>query len=92
MAMDLIPRIAEEAEFWLLAQNHEKEVEEKERKMVVNKERRWIAPNRGWLKCNIGIDLDKANRRSGGSWVLRNEFVKVIMHSRRAFSNIFSLR
>ncbi|RID57148.1 hypothetical protein BRARA_F00546 [Brassica rapa] len=66
-------------------------MEEEERKMMVNKERRWMAPNRGWLKCNVGVDLDKANQRSGGSWVLRNEYGKVILHSRRAFSNILTL-
>lgn len=43
------------------------------------------------MKCNIGIDVDKKSRRSGGSWVLRNDIGKVIMHSRRAFSNVQSL-
>ncbi|KAF2555893.1 hypothetical protein F2Q68_00015985 [Brassica cretica] len=74
-----------------MAQKHEKEVEEKERMMEVIHERRWMPPNRGWLKCNIGVDVDKANQRSGGSWVLRNEWGTVIMHSRRAFSNVVSL-
>lgn len=91
MAVDLMDKIAEEAEFWLMAQKHEKEVEEKERTMEVIQERRWMPPNRGWLKCNIGVDVDKANQRSGGSWVLRNKWGKVIMHSRRAFSNVVSL-
>ncbi|KAG2242758.1 hypothetical protein Bca52824_095400 [Brassica carinata] len=91
MAIDLIDKIAEEAELWLIAQNHDREMEEKERTMMRIEEQKWMAPNRGWLKCNIGVDVDKNNQRSGGSWVLRDERGTVVLHSRRAFSNILSL-
>lgn len=90
-AIDLIDKIAEEADFWLLAQQHEKEMEEKETTMMGAENRKWIAPNRGWMKCNIGVDVDKKNQTGGASWVLRDERGRVSLHSRRAFSNIHTL-
>lgn len=54
--------------------------------------KRWSPPPNGWLKCNIGVDWMKVARRGGGAWVLRDEEGKVILHSRRAFSQIRSLR
>lgn len=51
----------------------------------------WSGPPPGWAqKCNIGIYRDKSQKRSGAAWVLRNDQGKVLIHSRRAFSNILS--
>ncbi|KAF8102782.1 hypothetical protein N665_0195s0019 [Sinapis alba] len=90
VARDVIGKIGEEADFWLMAQKFEKDKEEEERRNKELVHRSWEPPRKGWLKCNIRINFDKDRARSGGAWVI-NELGKVIMHSRRAFSNIHSL-
>ncbi|KAF8049986.1 hypothetical protein N665_2080s0004, partial [Sinapis alba] len=80
VAWDVIGKIGEEADFWLMAQKNKELVQ-----------RNWESPRKGWLKCNIGINFDKDLARSGGAWVIRNELGKVIMHNKRFFSNINTL-
>lgn len=55
-ASDLVVKVLEEAEFWLLAQKNEqlREKEEHEAGMVLTKS--WSVPSRGCLKGNIGVD------------------------------------
>ena len=88
---DVLVKISEEAEFWLIAQKQEreKEVEEKKAREAVRK--CWKPPRPGWIKCNIGVDFDKKTSRSGGAWVVRNEMGKILIHSRRVFINVRSL-
>ena len=76
-AIDLVVKIKEEAEFWLMAQKNEKlrEKEDLEAKTVVMKS--WSAPPTGWLKCNIGVFRNKLQNNCGSAWVLRNEKGKV---------------
>ncbi|XP_048596342.1 uncharacterized protein LOC125578099 [Brassica napus] len=90
-ASDLVVKVLEEAEFWLLAQKNEqqREKEEHEAGMVVIKS--WSVPPRGWLKGNIGVEWNRVQARSGAAWVIRDDKGKVLLHSRRAFSNICSL-
>lgn len=89
-AEELVIKIKEEADFWMLAQKNEKQRlrEDQEAMTVVKKS--WSCPPSGWLKCNIGVYRDKVQMRSGAAWVLRNDFGKVLIRSRRAFSNIRS--
>ena len=91
VAHDVVSKISEEAEFWWMAQKLEKEKEEEERKNRKMVQKRWERPCAGWLKCNIGVDFDNQNSRSGGAWVVRNEMGKVLLHSRQVFCNIDSL-
>lgn len=51
----------------------------------------WSGPPRGWLKGNIGVHWDKNQRKYGAAWVVRDERGNVLLHSRRAFSNVRSL-
>ncbi|KAG2324302.1 hypothetical protein Bca52824_007030 [Brassica carinata] len=67
-----------EADEWFLAQEVEDELGAKETKQATVVERRWSPPEHDWLMCNIGID-----------WVKKTKLV--LLHSRRAFSNIGSL-
>lgn len=44
-----------------------------------------------WSKCNFGFFWNKKIKISGAAWVLRDHEDIVIMHTRRAFSNIESV-
>ncbi|KAF3485104.1 hypothetical protein F2Q69_00057062 [Brassica cretica] len=72
-ASDLVVKVLEEAEFWLLAQKNEqlREKEEHEAGMVVTKS--WSVPSRGCLKGNIGVDWNRVQARSGAAWVVRDD-------------------
>ncbi|KAF3538239.1 hypothetical protein F2Q69_00020443 [Brassica cretica] len=91
IAHDVVEKISEEAEFWLIAQKQEREKEEEERKAREAVRKCWEPPRAGWIKCNIGVDFDKKVSKSGGAWVVRNERGKILMHSRRVFNNVKSL-
>lgn len=52
---------------------------------------RWIPLKKDWLMCNVGFDWVKQTKLLGVAWVVRNHRGVVIIHSRRAFSNIESL-
>ncbi|KAG2322266.1 hypothetical protein Bca52824_015479 [Brassica carinata] len=88
---DLVLKIEEEAGFWLLAQTMEKQEERDIRDAEGSIAKVWSPPPKGWDKCNVGVAWNSKSKRSGGSWVLRNEKGKVLIHSRRTFSNIQSL-
>lgn len=89
-ADDLVIKIREEADFWLLAQKNEELRHKEEQEAMTVCETSWSGPLIGWLKCNIGVHFDKKQKRCGAAWVLRNNKGKVLIHSRRAFSTITS--
>ena len=72
-AIDLVAKIREEAEFWLMAQKNEEQrvKEEQEAVMVVKKS--WSAPPNGWLKFNLGVYRNKEHNICGVAWVLRDD-------------------
>lgn len=75
---------------WLRAQIVDKEEVHERREMEVCLSKTWSPPPRSWVKCNVGVKWDSANKRCGGSWLLRDTRGKVSMHRRRAFSDIKS--
>lgn len=80
-----------EAEEWFLAQEVEEEFIKTSSTELRPPVRRWKPPPRGWLMCNVSLDWVKHSKLLGVAWVVRNERGVVMMHSRRAFSNIHSL-
>lgn len=88
----LVAKAIEESELWFLAQSHEKALEMEEKRDELEQQKRWSSPPLGWLKCNVGVDWAKNGQIGGGAWVLRDHNGRVILHSRRAFSFIRSLR
>lgn len=80
-----------EADEWFLAQVVEDELGAKETNQVMVVEKRWSPPEHDWLMCNIGMDWVKKTNSLGVAWVVRNHRGVVLLHSRRAFSNIGSL-
>ncbi|XP_013713792.1 uncharacterized protein LOC106417551 [Brassica napus] len=86
---ELVENFFVESEMWSLAQVEEEKEDLEERGDGTACQKRWVPP-RGWFKCNIGVDWMKGTRLGGGAWVLRDEKGKVILHGRRAFSEIGS--
>ncbi|KAG2315720.1 hypothetical protein Bca52824_018842 [Brassica carinata] len=89
--LELVAKTFEEAEMWSLAQINEQREEEEERADLMKQAKRWSPPPRGWLKCNIGVDWMRSTHKGGGAWVIRDHNGKVLIHSRRAFSQIKNL-
>lgn len=52
--------------------------------------KKWKLSPFPWLKCNIGVSWSNRNKLAGASWVLRDSYGKVILHSRRSFTNVVS--
>lgn len=88
-------KIKKDVTDWFFAQEVESQrrLNQSQASLIVNESnqelqsRQWRAPPSGWVKCNIGISWSQKNLLTGSSWVLRDEFGTVILHSRRAFSN-----
>ncbi|KAL0710516.1 hypothetical protein Bca4012_017494 [Brassica carinata] len=58
---------------------------------MVKKPRRWFPPRQDWLMRNVVFEWLKKSRLLVVAWVVRNHRVVVLVHSRRAFSDIGSL-
>ncbi|CAD5329073.1 unnamed protein product [Arabidopsis thaliana] len=97
-ALETILKVRKDVEDWFAAQ-----VVEKERRAEVGQSDqqvfsprnvspvvRWLPPPSDWVKCNVGLSWSRRNSLAGVAWVLRNDRGNVLMHSRRAFSNISS--
>lgn len=59
--------------------------------MVVKKKQRWVPPRQDWLMCNVEFEWVKNSKLLGVAWVVKNHRGVVLIHNRRAFSNIGSL-
>lgn len=89
--VDIQERAKLDADEWFLAQVVEEEVSKEGMKVERQIKRRWKPPTQGWLMCNIAFEWIESSKLLGVAWVVRNHIGVVLMHSRRAFSNISSL-
>lgn len=80
----------EDSKRWTEVTNAAK-VEEKERGRRQNESKRWKAPERDRLKCNIGLSWSKAGGSVGAGWIVRDYDGKTLFHSRRAFNGVSSM-
>ncbi|EFH52088.1 predicted protein [Arabidopsis lyrata subsp. lyrata] len=48
----------------------------------------WKPPLSGRLKCNVGMSWSTRNNLACSAWVLRDEWGRVLLHSRRSFTNV----
>ncbi|KAG2243307.1 hypothetical protein Bca52824_094848 [Brassica carinata] len=80
-----------EAEEWFLAQEVDQESQQISECAGVTQKRKWKPPPKDWVMCNVGFEWLKQTKKLGVAWVLRNHRGVVLLHSRRAFSNIRSL-
>lgn len=80
-----------EAEEWFLAQKVDEETKKLSVIDVESRKRKWGPPPKDWVMCNVGFDWMKQTKKLGVAWVVKNHRGVVLMHSRRAFSNIRSL-
>lgn len=81
-----VEKAYEQAQHWLLA--HQKQEDAKENMKAIPIV--WQAPESGKIKCNIGFSWSKQKKLAGVAWVVRNATGQVILHSRRAFSQVMS--
>ena len=52
---------------------------------------KWTPPPENEFKCNIGVAWSGQKQLVGVSWVVRDSMGKVILHSRRSYSQVHSL-
>ncbi|XP_056855828.1 uncharacterized protein LOC130505243 [Raphanus sativus] len=88
---EIVEKAFGEADEWFLAQEVEEELTKLNDKVVEITKKKWTPPPNDWLMSNIGFEWIKHSKLMGGAWVVRNHRGVVLMHSRRAFSNIQSL-
>ncbi|CAL9214624.1 unnamed protein product [Arabidopsis halleri] len=50
----------------------------------------WIPPLRHEVKCNIGFSWSKKFSLAGVSWVVRDSYGNVLLHSRRSYADVHS--
>lgn len=77
-----------EAVEWFLAQLVEREVSNEADTIKDQNIGHWRPPHQGWLMCNVAFYWDKDKRLLGVAWVVWNHRGVVLIHSRRAFSNV----
>ncbi|KAL9856085.1 hypothetical protein AtNW77_Chr1g0012081 [Arabidopsis thaliana] len=88
--LNSIVKIREDVQEWFLAQSHIRREDPEENVWVDPCRPRWEPPSIGWVKCNVGAVWSGKKKLCGGSWVVRDEQGKVLLHSRRAFGNLSS--
>lgn len=69
----------------------DEQVTELKQVRTIKKPRKWFPPKQGWLMCNVAFEWLKETKLMGVAWVVRNHRGVVLVHSRRAFSDITSL-
>ncbi|CAA7036443.1 unnamed protein product [Microthlaspi erraticum] len=82
-ARQIMGKIIEEVDLWYLAQEVEKEEEDRQSGPLTKLAKKWRPPPKPWLKCNVGSVWSEAQQRGGMAWVLRDEVGEVLLHSRR---------
>ncbi|XP_018435286.2 uncharacterized protein LOC108807498 [Raphanus sativus] len=91
-AEEIIKKAIDETEAWFLAQQVQSGMERAETEVAtrdLNCPKQSIPA--GWVLCEFDMDWSKHSQEMGVAWIVREESGKVLMHSRRAFSNIKSV-
>lgn len=88
---EIVDKACKEADEWFLAQEVEEETQRVSEQEVRVVKRKWKPPPKDWVMCNVGFEWVKQSKMLGVAWVLRNDRGVVLMHNRRAFSNVISL-
>ncbi|KAL9830584.1 putative reverse transcriptase zinc-binding domain-containing protein [Arabidopsis thaliana] len=76
----IVHKAYEDCNHWLSAQDPNSQTEETKKGM------KWIPPPQNELKCNIGVAWSRKTQLAGVSWVVRDDTGKVLLHSRRSYS------
>ncbi|XP_018479618.1 uncharacterized protein LOC108850618 [Raphanus sativus] len=89
-AEDTVAKCREEATRWTELTGVAK-AEEARRNQCKKFDAKWRAPERGRLKCNIGISWCRKTNLAGMGWIVRTSSGDSVLHSRRAFNGVSSL-
>jgi len=81
---EIVAKAYEECNLWINAQ-------EKSSGGVSPSEHKWNPPPAGELKCNIGVAWSRQKQLARVSWVLRDSMGQLLLHSRRLYSQVYSL-
>ncbi|CAA7036814.1 unnamed protein product [Microthlaspi erraticum] len=87
-AMVTMEKIIEKVDQWFVAQEVDKVLEDLAPLVNATQVKRWRPPPEPWLKCNIGVYMEKGSGRRGVAWVLRDWKGIVCLHSRRALATV----
>jgi len=79
----IVEKAYEDCNLWIKAQDMEGIKDSK-------KDLSWIPPPLNELKCNIGVAWSKKHQMAGTSWVVRDSMGKVLLHSRRSYTQVHS--
>lgn len=91
-AEEIIKKAKDETDAWFLAQQVQSGMERAEADVAMMgiSCHKQSVPS-GWVLCEFDMDWTKCSQEVGMAWIVKDENEKVLMHSRRAFSNVKSV-
>ena len=91
-AEEIIKKAKEEADVWFVAQQVQSGMDQVEAGMI-EKGGLGNAPKitKGWVLCEFDMDWSKGLGLMGAAWIVKDEKGSVLLHSRRAFSDVKSI-
>lgn len=88
---EIILNIYDEAASWFLAQQLDREGEQRKEEVVKSVKRTWTKPPFNWVKCNYGVKWLKNVQVAGVAWIIRDSNGESLLHSRRSFVGVATL-
>lgn len=80
----------EAVELWYLTHDLQNREEGGSKMETGRRNNVWKALPWSFVKCNIGVVWSKKTKVAGASWVLRDHYGVVLLHSRRSFGSVGS--
>lgn len=90
-ATEIVDDIYDEASAWFLAQQLDREGEQRDEEPTRSHKKRWTKSPHSWVKCNYGIKWLKKKEVAGVAWIIRDSDGESLLHSRRSFVGIKTL-
>lgn len=65
--MEIVDKMLDEVSTWFLAQQLDREGEQRDEESVRNQKRKWSKPHDNWVKCNFGVKWVKKHQIVGAA-------------------------
>ncbi|KAL0705483.1 hypothetical protein Bca4012_071908 [Brassica carinata] len=88
---DIASKAYKEADEWFMAQQIEGSMEREVAVCPPEACPPFIAPPKGWVKCEIEMEWSKGSSYTCVAWIVRNDVGRVLQHSRRALPAVPTL-